>query len=346
MQFFKKKATTGFKYKWVTVAFLAVAIFIFYIIYAQPENIVVYYTLGLILVVIVLLWIGNSAITRLMDKWFPWLKYGRKRFFTHLMIGIAFSLAILNIAYYIFKIGFTETPPDWAQIIVTNGFGAILFIPLYSIYFSLQFLSQWQKTELEMERFQKESMRSQLSSLKNHLDPHFLFNNLNILSSLIDKDTNLSQEFLVRFAQVYRTMLLTKVEDLIPLEEELQFISDYTFLIQTRFENNIQFTREIDEDAKLSMLPPLTVQLLIENAIKHNIIIESRPLEIKIIATQDTLEVRNTLYEKPDDIKTKSGTGLKNITSRYRYFTDRLVSFEKTATEYIATVPLLEIETL
>jgi LytS/YehU family sensor histidine kinase len=281
-----------------------------------------------------------------MDRWFPWLKYGKKRFFTHLLIGIVFSLAILNLAYYIFKIGFTETPPDWEQVIVTNVFGAILFVPLYSIYFSLQFLSQWQKTELEMERFQKESMRSQLSSLKNHLDPHFLFNNLNILSSLIDEDAVLSQEFLVRFAQVYRTMLLTKVEDLITLEEELEFISAYTFLIQTRFENNIQFIREIDEDAKYSMLPPLTIQLLIENAIKHNIITESRPLQIKIIATEDTLEVRNTLFEKPEDIKTKSGTGLKNITERYSYFTDSPVHFEKTATEYVATVPLLEIETI
>jgi len=324
-----------------TVIFTALGYYFF-----SEENAIIFYTIGLILFVLILLAIGNYGITVLMNKWFPWLKYGRGRFFSHLLIGIVFSLIIINIGYYTFKIGFTETPPDVEQIIVTNVFGAILFIPLYSIYFSLQFLSQWQKTELEMEKYQKESMRSQLSSLKNHLDPHFLFNNLNILSSLIDKDTEMSQEFLVRFAQVYRTMLLTKVEDLITLEEEIEFIKSYIFLIDTRFENNIQFIIEIEDDAYYSMLPPLTLQLLIENAIKHNIITESRPLKIKIEGKNHRLRVVNTLYEKPEDLKSKSGTGLKNIKERYSYFSSENVLFQKTTNEYIADVPLIEIETI
>ena len=316
-----------------------------YAIYNDPE-ITFYYTLGLAVFVIILLWLGNIGITRLMNRWFPWLKYGRKRFFTHLVIGIFYSVNIINIGYVIFKVLFTQDPPTTGQLIVTNVYGAVLFIPAFSIYFSLRFLDQWQKTELEMEKFQKESMRSQLSTLKNHLDPHFLFNNLNILSSLIDKDQELSQEFLVRFAQVYRTMLLTKVEDLITLEEEMDFIKSYIFLIRTRFEENIKFSIEIEEEAYHSMLPPLTIQLLIENAIKHNIITESRPLSIEIKATTTRLSIINSLYEKPEDLKTKSGTGLKNIKERYSYFSDQDIVFEKTATEYRAILPLIEIETI
>lgn len=325
---------------------LAFALFLaVYAIYYQPE-VTFYYTLGLAVFVIILLWLGNIAITRLMNRWFPWLKYGRKRFFTHLFIGIFYSVNVINIGYIIFKTLFTEDPPTTGQLIVTNVYGAVLFIPAFSIYFSLRFLDQWQKTELEMEKYQKESMRSQLSTLKNHLDPHFLFNNLNILSSLIDKDRELSQEFLVRFAQVYRTMLLTKVEDLITLEEEMDFIKSYIFLIETRFEENIIFDTQIEDEAYYSMLPPLTIQLLIENAIKHNIVTEKRPLKITIKATPTELSIVNSLYEKPEDLKTKSGTGLKNIKERYSYFSDKKIIFEKTATEYRAILPLIEIETL
>lgn len=324
---------------------LIVVLFTVYALYYQPE-VTFYYTLGLISFVILLLWLGNIGITRLMNRWFPWLKYGRKRFFTHLGIGIFYSVNIINIGYVTFKILFTEDPPTFDQLIVTNVYGAVLFIPAFSIYFSLKFLNQWQQTELEMEKYQKESMRSQLSTLKNHLDPHFLFNNLNILSSLIDKDRVLSQEFLVRFAQVYRTMLLTKVEDLITLEEEMEFIKSYIFLIQTRFEENIQFDINIEEEAYFSMLPPLTIQLLIENAIKHNIVTESRPLKIKIEAKTTELKIINSLYEKPEDLKTKSGTGLKNIRERYKYFSDGELIFEKTASEYRAILPLIEIETI
>ncbi len=92
-----------------------------------------------------------------------------------------------------------------------------------------------------MVRFQKENIRSQLDSLKNHLDPHFLFNNLNILASLIDKNKEASKEFVHKFAEVYRSILKTKAEDLILLSEEMKFIDSYVFLIKTRFEENIQF---------------------------------------------------------------------------------------------------------
>ena len=316
-----------------------------YVYYTDPEN-TFYFTLSWLGAVTLLLWIGNTLITRLLDQYFPWLTFGKKRFFTHLTVGIIFSLLIINGAYFGFKTLFTEDPPVIEQFIVANVMGIVFFIPAFSIYFSLQFLTQWQKTELEMERFQKESMRSQLASLKNHLDPHFLFNNLNILSSLIDKDTNQSQEFLVRFAQVYRTMLLTKVEDLVTLQEEMDFIDAYIYLIKTRFENNINFHLDIVDDAYYSMLPPLTIQLIIENAVKHNIITEDRPLHVYITANETSMQIVNSLYEKPEDLKSKSGTGLKNLQERYRYFCDEPILFEKKKDTYEVHVPLLQIETI
>lgn len=333
-----------YKNQFILIGIIATLIVAYIVIY-QPEN-AFYYTLSWLAAVTLLLWIGNASITKALDRYFPWLRFGRKRFFTHLVTGIIFTLIIINGAYYGFKTIFTEDPPIIEQFIVANIMGIMLFIPSFSIYFSLQFLTQWQITELEMEKFQKESMRSQLASLKNHLDPHFLFNNLNILSSLIDKDSKLSQNFLVRFAQVYRTMLLTKVEDLVTLQEEMDFIHSYIYLIKTRFENNINFEIEIPDDCYFYMLPPLTLQLLIENAVKHNIITEERPLLIQIKANEQGIQIVNTLYEKPEDLKSKSGTGLKNLKERYKYFCDEPIRFEKTAKTYEVHVPLIEIETI
>tara|TARA_Y100000310_G_scaffold344123_2_gene455244 strand:+ start:52 stop:1071 length:1020 start_codon:yes stop_codon:yes gene_type:complete len=312
--------------------------------YYQPE-IAVYYTIASIALVGVLLYLGNWFITRTLDKWFPWTTFGKRRFFIHLFLGIIYSIGVINAAYYLVKIIATDFVPTTEQLVVANVYGAIVIIPIFSIYFSLHFLNHWQASELEMERFQKESMSSQLETLKNHLDPHFLFNNLNILSALIDRDKDQSQEFLGRFAQVYRTMLLTKAEDLITLEEEMNFIETYIYLIRTRFQDFIQFRIELDEDDSLMyMMPPLTLQMLIENAVKHNNITAEKPLVIRIYRKNARLFVENNVNEKPEDLKTKSGTGLKNIQARYKYYTDEEVLINRVGEVFRASLPLIEIE--
>jgi sensor histidine kinase YesM len=328
----------------IIVLVIAVAAITYFYFFPQASE--VYFTVGWLSLSALLLWYGNIGISRLLNKWLPWLKYGKRRFFLHLLIGIVFSVNMVNLVYLILKYTFTEEPPTMEQIVLTNIYGSIIFVPAFSIYFSLQFLAHWRSSELEMEKYHKESMQSQLKNLKNHLDPHFLFNNLNILSSLIDTNPVQSQEFLVRFAQVYRTMLLNKVEDLVTLEEEMEFIKSYIYLIETRFEQNIQFDIEIDEDAYFCMLPPLTLQMLIENAIKHNIITAKRPLKINIRNENCRLVVENSIYEKPEDIKTKSGTGLNNIKQRISYFTDDELRMHKDDDHFKISLPLIEIETI
>ena len=305
-----------------------------------------YYTAAWLLLVFMVLWFGNQAVTSIFNRHFPWEQYGRRRFFFQLGAGLLFSLLVINAAYLVFKYLFTEEPPILSQIVVMNVWGFVLTVPSYSVYFGLHFLRYWQQSQLEVERYQKETMASQLTNLKNHLDPHFLFNNLNILSSLIDKDKDLSQEFLVRFAEVYRALLLNKGEDLVTLEEELEFIQSYIFLLQVRFEHNIQFNINIHSDTYYYMIPPLTIQMLVENAIKHNIITEKRPLIISVTTNGRRLHVANSLLEKREDLKSKSGTGLKNIKARFNYFSDEELAVSKTEDEFRVSVPLLEIETI
>ena len=313
------------------------------LIYLNPTN-VFYFSVGWLVIISLLLWIGNRQLTIRMDGWLPWERFGNWRFFIQLVAGLIYLLVLINLTYVVIKV-LVSSSPSLEQIVVMNVWGAAIFIPVFSLYFSLHFLRHWRQSELAVSQYQKESMRSQLDSLKNHLDPHFLFNNLNILASLIDKDKEASKSFIQNFADVYRTLLRAKSDDLIPLEEELNFIESYMYLIRVRFENLIVYKANISQALKKRMVPPLTLQMLVENVIKHNGLNESQPLVIEILdGADDYLIVRNTKRLKPTNTSEESGTGLDNIKQRYAHFTDLPVRILPTAEHFEVQIPLLKIE--
>ncbi len=295
------------------------------------------------ILVVILLWYGSSFISRFLDKKLPWKIYVTRRFFIQLGLTILYYVICLNGSYFIFKIIFTEDPPDFDQVVVMNFFG-LLILPIFSIYFGIHFLKAWRKSELETEQLQKEGLKSQLEALKNHLDPHFLFNNLNILSSLIDTDKELSKEYLEKFAEVYRIILQNEVSELISLGQELDFIQSYLYLIKIRFQEDILVDIKVNNILKQRFIPPLSIQMLIENCIKHNAITETSPLNIKIY-TEDSkfIVVENNL--KPKKIKqAKKSSGLQNIKNRYDYFTSEQITVEQTHNVFKVKLPLIELE--
>jgi len=301
-------------------------------------------TFGWIALIIALLWIGNAWISKYLDDKLPWLEYGTVRLFSQLASGLIYSLLVINISYISLKSLFTTDPPSITQIIVMNTYGVLIILPVISIYFGFHFLRSWRKSELETEKYQKESIKSQLEALKNHLDPHFLFNNLNILSSLIDKDKDQSQAYLEKFAEIYRVILQSNVTEVIPLSKEIDFINAYIYLIKIRFEENIDISTDLDSSVKSKMLPPLTLQMLVENAIKHNIITESKPLKIEITSNRSqSLIVKNNLNPKPT-AKNDSGSGLENIENRYAYFTNEKIKLKNDGNYFTVEVPLIEVD--
>ena len=304
-----------------------------------------YFSAGWVVVIALLLWFGNSQLTVRLDRWLPWTVYGNWRFFIHLVLGLLYLLFLINVIYVSIKVSLTDSAATMEQMVVMNVWGAAIFIPVFSLYFSLHFLRHWRKSVLQVEQIQKEKMRSQLDSLKNHLDPHFLFNNLNILASLIDKDKEASKAFIEKFADVYRTLLRTKSDDLILVEDELQFIQAYMYLIRVRFENNIVFVSNVSRESHGRLLPPLTLQMLIENAIKHNLIGERQPLQIELLSAPDHyLVVRNTLYPRAANLSEASGSGLNNIQQRFAHFTPQPVRVERTSTHFEVHIPTIEME--
>ncbi len=322
---------------------MAVILFTAYLLFGESWTPTDSITLGWLLISALLIWLGNRLISKWMDRKFPWSSYGNWRFFTQIACVLFYSLGIVNLAYYLFKIWLTTTPPALEQFIVMNAYGTLIIIPVSSIYFGVYFLKSWNKSRLQTEIAQKETVQVQLQMLRNHLDPHFLFNNLNILSALIDTDKAQSQKFLEKFAEVYRVILKTEKEELITLSKELEFIKSYIYLIDIRFRDLIMVDIDISEDLMDHLIPPLTLQMLIENAFKHNVITEDDPLQINIKSENQRVVVSNTINKK-DTQKSSNNTGLKNISLRYSYFTEDEVSINETPTHFIVSIPLIQIE--
>jgi sensor histidine kinase YesM len=191
---------------------------------------------------------------------------------------------------------------------------------------------------------QKANLQSQFEVLKQQVNPHFLFNSLNVLSSLIKVEPDLAESFTEKLSKVYRYVLENKEKDIIPLSTELDFMNSYVFLLNIRFMGKISVKIDIDEARSDLMILPMTLQLLIENVIKHNTFSKSNPLNISICVDSDNfLVIRNNTQIRETHFQS-TGVGLANITNRYRLISDREPVFEKTATEFIARIPLIAEE--
>jgi PAS domain S-box-containing protein len=201
--------------------------------------------------------------------------------------------------------------------------------------------SQLTEANTQVLRLQKENLQSQFDMLKQQVNPHFLFNSLNVLTSLIKPDPDLAESFTVQLAKVYRYVLENKDKDLVPVSTEMDFLRAYVFLLDIRFMGKVNIDIDFDEEKEDRMLLPLSLQMLIENAIKHNTFSRKNPLSVRLfIDDNQNFVVENNLQSRETNFAS-TGVGLKNIQNRYALLTDKPCSFEKTETHYIARIPLL-----
>lgn len=315
-----------------------------YLISTSAEPAFYLAALAWLLGVTVLLWIGNRYISIWLNAYYPWAEYDQRRFFAQVFLGTVYSLACVNLTYYFIKTQFLGFPPDQDQMVVLNVYGLILIIPVISIHFGVFFMMRWKKNFTYSQELQSQNLKSQFESLKSHLDPHFLFNNLNILSSLIDKDPATAQEFLDHFSDVYRYVLRTKNEELVLLETELEFIDSYLFMLKIRFMQQLQIHIRVAPDFRRHLIPPLSVQTLIENAMKHNKATDNEPLLIEIFTdARGYLVVQNNFHPKKME-EYSAQTGLNNLAKRYEYVANEGPEIIKSATHFVVKLPLLLFE--
>lgn len=327
--------------------FIAAAGIAGYIIYDNEVQGLYIVAMVWIVTVILLLWLGNRYIFLLLDKNIPWMAHTTRRFFIQISISAVYTLSCINLTYYLFKTTTGSIPPDITQMMVLNVYGLLFTIPVLSINFGIYFMMQWKKAQLQTNQLKEENLQAQLQSLRMQLDPHFLFNNLNVLASLIDKDPAEAQGFLDKFADVYRYVLQYKKEELVPLSTELQFIEAYCFLLKKRFGAGLLISLPpASDETENYCIPPLSLQMLVENAVKHNLISKEKPLSIRVftLVEEKWVCVENTWQPLEKQGVVKLETGLENIRRRYQFLTDTEIKVSSNHNFFRVDLPLLEID--
>lgn len=279
-----------------------------------------------------LLILTDVALERLL----PMPENLRKRIFFQSLASFLLIVAIFILSVNLHN-EFAYIPKIASYLGLTIGFA---FISSFSNrLLMLRMTDKWVQSQRKIDEMNQEKLQMDYNSLQDQLNPHFLFNNLSVLKSLImfDKDTALN--FTDNFTDVYRYVLKSKDERLVDLEKELEFIKSYLSLHKERLGKGLEIEYKIDKSAFNKKIAPLTLQLLVENAIKHNITSKESPLKIIITVNKDMVMVENLLQLKTSSYSTQ--TGLDNLTKRYKFLTKREVEIWEDVNKFIVIVPLL-----
>lgn len=285
--------------------------------------------------------LGLTWMVIKLDRIVPWLQFPLKRLVIQFLITVLFSLALIMAAIllsgYLWqqKINsdyFLETGPFVLKI-------AFSFVFLGSLVSNaIMFFKNWKEAAVQQEKLKREQLALQYETLKSQVNPHFLFNNLNSLTSLISTNPDKAIDFVKKLSEVYRYVLDQKDHELVALETELKFLESYIFLQKIRFETKLNVL--INVNSRKFKVIPLSVQMLVENAIKHNEISDKNPLVIRIFSTDnDYLNVENQLQKKVGS--EGSGSGIQNIKDRYEFLTSKKVIITENTEKFIVSIPLL-----
>lgn len=289
---------------------------------------------------------GSQFSVYLGDQIIDWLTNPLLRLFISIiLISIMTTLGFMAVYFIgipiLWEISLEET---WESFDINDVSGPLIVTLGINLFMhGRAFLLSWKQYAINLEKVKRDQLASQFESLKSQINPHFLFNSLNALSSLVYDDQKKAVSFIRKLSDVYRYVLDQNEKEVVPLSEELKFVESYIYLQKIRFGENLNVNIKIDERSMDKVVPPLSVQLLVENAIKHNIVSSLRPLTIDIVNEGVlSLLIKNNLQEKKS--KESTGIGLKNLQKRYDILSDREVYIRKTKDFFTARIPLLEIE--
>lgn len=276
-----------------------------------------------------------------LHKRMPWEGNVLRRIIAEFFLSEAVALgSMFIISNILFFLDIQDGTSYWKCISSSMATAAVMNALIVTFYEGWYIFDEWKASLVEAEKYKKESVQAQYNSLKSQVNPHFLFNSLNTLRNLIDHDITSSKKFVEDLADVYRYVLNSRERECVELREELKFVDAYLFLLNKRHGDSLIVNLDIPEKYLSHMICPLTLQLLIENAVKHNIVSKAKPLLIDVYVAKDHLVICNILQKKKADYST--GFGLKNIRSRYEFLSDSELIIRENKSEFIVKVPLLE----
>ncbi|MDR6562393.1 MULTISPECIES: histidine kinase [unclassified Arcicella] len=292
---------------------------------------------------------SSICISNKLNNSISWTEKPLKRLIieTALNLVIIFvSLAILDQLYRLMdeaetciEIHSADKVRGFFQWIVVSIIIAFMIIGINTCNY---LIVSWKNAAMKAAALDQLAVEAELQSLKLQIDPHFVFNNLSVLSELILFNQQLGYEYAENFSKIYRYMLVNSKKDIILLEEELKFLNSYMFLIKNRIGDGVAFEVNIDQASKQLYLPPLTLQLLVENALKHNKTNKKNPLKISIYNTDEqALIVENILLPIENQLES-SGIGIQNIIRRYDLLWQKQPEIIKDETTFKVKIPLIK----
>ncbi len=290
------------------------------------------------------IWIGNRYI----------MIYSRKRYslFQDVRMRIRFQSVLMFVFTVAGNMIFGQFTKDIYEVagsnlsvadILIHSNSAALFctIMIIAIYESIYFMNELRHSVEETENLKRENLAAQLNALRTQVNPHFLFNNLNTLCSLIPENPEHAVNFVQQLSKVYRHILEVKDEKSISLKDELDVLNAYTFLLKTRFDKNLEVNINIPPGKMQKRIVPLSLQILMENAIKHNIVSSDKPLHIDVFTENGSLVISNNLQMKKQ-VNESTGIGLDNIRNRYKLLSDTPVKVTENETNFTVSIPLID----
>ena len=307
-------------------------------------------TYGYTLMYSVGLWLTNGWLVEWLNRRYAWTVRPGRRLLLTLGVSLGGSLLVILLMNAVLlllqgkPVGRLFTAGMYWQVLLP----LIITVIISLFNHSRAFFFQWREAAVRAERLEKETAVARLDSLRRQVDPHFLFNSLNALTSLVEEnDPARAVRFIRQLSQVYRYVLESESQELVPLADEVAFAESYLFLQKTRLGNALAVEMHLPPAALAAfVVPPLALQLLLENVIKHNTAFQADPLRLRVSldAAARTLTVRNTLRPRRLAPGESSGLGLKNLAARYAFFTSAPVVTGAKGGEFVATLPLLTLE--
>ncbi len=293
--------------------------------------------------VAILLWESSRAVVLYFHRRYPLGQSNARRYWQEAGVLVAVDSLLYLVRTVIFMGVLSQAGPP---MLLYHLFG-LLYSLLYGLlvaafYELLIYMEAWKKANQEAEQLKKANLVSQLDSLKNQVKPHFLFNSLNTLTALVEKQPAQAVQFIAELSKVYRYLLQSNQKELIALSQELDFTRAYFFLLQMRFGEGISLEVVVEKDYLDHLIPPLTLQMLVENAVKHNQVSVRKPLSVRIAAEQGKwLVVSNNAQPKRTSVPS-SGTGLSNIATKYKLLNQPNVQVQSVQTHFTVKVPLID----
>jgi hypothetical protein len=309
---------------------------------------------------------GCLLIYSWLDNKIPWERDAAKRLWVQFAAHTVYALVVTALVYYLFGTCILSlTGKSWDVALKdVQGYEFLFYQTLFeativsllivAVYTGLMLFGRWQAATLEAEAHKRAHLLAQVEVLRTQLDPHFLFNNLNTLTALIEDEPRQAVRFVEELSEVYRYVLQAHERELVSLAEEVEFVRAFVFLAKMRFEDNLRVSIDVPSTLYKTLLPPMSLQLLVENAMKHNVISHERPLHISITANigdnpsneASWAVVANSLQPRSSvQPEHSTGIGLTNLQQRYAMLTATQPIVTKTSSDaapkFIVKLPLL-----